>query len=107
MKERLFYHYCSIVHKILLYDKPNYLGQLLTKLKDTHSINTRHKNKLAIIPHNTERFKCSFTYQAAHNYNKLTSNFDVLNKLKLKQFVLNLELNYPFILHTLLGGKSF
>ncbi len=71
MKERPFLHLYSLVIKILGSNRPEYLREKLHFLSDSHQVNTRLKNKLAIEPQKYELFKSSFTYAAVFNISSL------------------------------------
>lgn len=45
--------------------QPSYLYELLVQRSDIHNVNLRGVNFYNFSGHNTERFKCSFSYLAA------------------------------------------
>ncbi len=79
----------SLVIKILGSNLPEYLRVKLHFLSETHQVNTRFKNKLAIEPQKYKLFRSSFTYQTAAVFNKFLTNAVIKNKETLKSIAIN------------------
>lgn len=85
-------HLLSLVHKVLLSNKPIYLYLKLNRFRDVNSFKTRNTSILVIPRHSTAMFKRCFTYVACKLYNGLPArfqNYSIVNfKKKLKAFFL-------------------
>ena len=85
-------HLLSLVHKVLLSNKPTYLSKKLSRFRDLNAFNTRNKSVLVIPRHSTAMFKRCFTYNACKLYNSLPTNYQdytlVNFKKKLKYYLL-------------------
>ena len=69
---------------------PCYPGDLIERRKDTHSVNTRNREKLSVPIHKTEKYKACFRYMASLIKNTLSDSFrqDRYNKKATKQAIL-------------------
>lgn len=71
MSSRRELHFAVFVRKVLLTSSPSYLCSKLVSRSNIHSVNTRHRELLAIPRHATALFRRGFAYQAVHFHNKL------------------------------------
>ena len=78
MSHRRTIHLCSMIHKIIITQSPDYLNELILRRSDTHQVNIRHGNFINIPSHRTEFFKSCFQYQVAHCYNQVPANLKTL-----------------------------
>ena len=67
-----------------------YPGDLIERRKDTHSVNTRNREKLSVPIHKTEKYNACFRYMASLIKNTLSDSFrqDRYNKKATKQLIL-------------------
>ena len=90
MAQRRYFHLSSLIYKTINTNTPCYLGDLIERRKDTHSVNTRRREKLSVPIHKTEKYKACFLNMASLIYNTLSDSFrqDRYNKKATKQSIL-------------------
>ena len=71
VEQRIQYHYCVLVYKLLHNLAPTYIAKLVTKRPTTYTTRYALSCQLHIPKPRTEYKKCSFTYAASKLFNEL------------------------------------
>lgn len=87
MENRRLYHMYCLIWKIVKTNEPNYLRSKLTTHNHVHD--TRNITNFVIVPHKTAIFKKSYTYIAAHLWNKLSNEIKVAKCKKFSTYIEN------------------
>lgn len=73
---RVIYLYYIFLFKVIMYQKPEYLYNLLTKRSNVHNLNVRI-NSFCVPQHATSKFEGSFAYMAPHLLNEVLNWLDL------------------------------
>lgn len=85
---RVKYQYIMFLYKLIMYESPQYLFNLLSRRSDSHQVNIRC-NSFSTPQHHTSKFEGSFSYKAPQLLNEVQSELNqpltsFRNKIKIK-----------------------
>lgn len=85
-------HCMSLYHNILTYKSPQYLYNKIKYRSDVHNLGLRFRKLISPPPHKTAMYRRSFSFSIYYHYNKIPTNFKLLNpssfKIKYKQYLM-------------------
>ena len=91
MAQRRFVRMGCQLYKVVIFNEPLYLTELILRRGDIHRVNIRFGDRFDIPRHRTQFFKSCFMYLSAYVYNMLPQNYKILSfpvfKRKIKLYV--------------------
>lgn len=82
-------HYKCFIHRIIQKNLPNYLANKIKQRNQCHSVNIRSGSNLDLPTHNTQKYRCSFSYMAPKLYNSLEDTTKNLSSASFKFTIKN------------------
>lgn len=83
IKQKVIYNSCTLIHKVILNYKPNYLHKKIKKIDSKHKYETEKKNNINVLSTRTHSAEKSLAYKGFNYYNRLPDEIKTENRINI------------------------